>query len=228
MGGTLMAIELDAKVMTSDGKEVGKIDKLILDPEGGDIHGIVVHKGMFFGRDIEIPLDGIVGQSAGMIEIRYTKDQLDELPTFHEANYTAPPPERSAEFVTGYGYPSGSMLWPSSYSGPMSGESYGHDPVGGVRDEVAAIHHEQDLGNSVIEEGSTVRSRDGEKVGEVHSIAFDALTARPTRLVVRKGFLFTDDVEVPVRLISSVGDGVVYLDAMKDELDQLMRKSATR
>lgn len=223
-----MAIKLDEKVMTSDGKEVGKIDKVILDPDGGDVHAIVVHKGMFFGRDVEIPLDAITGQRDGMVQIRYTKDQLDDLPSFHEANYTAPPPERSTEFMSGYGYPTGSMLWPSSYSGPMSGQPYGRDAVGSVGDEVAAIHHEQDLGNSVIEAGSTVRSRDGEKVGEVHRIDFDPQTARPTRLVVRKGFLFTDDVEVPVNLISSVGDGVVYLDAVKDELDRIMRESAKR
>jgi len=214
--------------MTSDGKEIGKIDKLILDPDGGDVHAIVVHKGMLFGRDIQIPLAAITEQREGHIQVRYSSDQLDDVPRFHEADYTASPPERSTEFVTSYGYPSGTMLWPANWSEPVAGQSYGREAVGGVGDEVAAMHEEQDLGNAVIKEGSTVRSRDGEKVGEVHAIAFDAQTARPTRLVVRKGFLFTDDVEVPVRLISSVGDGVVYLDALKDELDQLMRESATR
>jgi len=223
-----MAIELGAKVMTSDNHEIGKIDKLILDPDGGDIHAIVVHKGVLFGRDIEIPLAEIVGQQAGMIQIRHSNKHLDELPRFHEADYTAPPPERSTEFASGYGYPAGSLLWPSSYSGPMSGEPYGHDATGAVRDEVAAIHHEQDLGNSVIREGSTVRSLDGEKVGEVHTIEFDAKTAHPTRLVVRKGFLFHEDVDVPVSLISSVGDDVIFLNAVKDQLDEMMRESAHR
>jgi sporulation protein YlmC with PRC-barrel domain len=213
--------------MTSDGKDVGTVYKLILDPDGTDVHSIVLHRG-FLSSDIEIPLNAIVGQRDGRVEIQYTKDQLEDLPRLHEANYTAPPPERSSEFVSGYGYPAGSLLWPSSYSGPLAGEPYGHEAVGGIRDELAAIHHEQDLGNSVIEEGSTVRSRDGEKIGDVHTIVFDERTARPTRLVVRKGFLFTDDVDVPVSLISSVGDGVLYLDVLKDELDQVIRKSAAR
>jgi len=79
----------------------------------------------------------------------------------------------------------------------------------------------------VIKEGSDVRSRDGEKVGEVHQIVFDASTGRPAALVIRKGFLFTEDVEVPVGLISSLDDDRVYLDARHDELERYLKR-ATR
>jgi uncharacterized protein YrrD len=46
-------------------------------------------------------------------------------------------------------------------------------------------------------------------------------------LVVRKGFLFTEDVEIPAGLISSVDDDKVYLDARHDELERHI-KHATR
>ena len=221
-----MKIELGAKVVTMDGDEIGTIDKLILDPDGGDVHSIVVHKGLLFGKAFEIPIDEIVGQRGGVVRVRYTRADLDALPSFHEGSYTTPPPERSAEYASGYGYPAASLLWPSRWSGPVSGEPYGHDAIGAVGDEVAAIHREQDLGNSVIEEGSTVRSRDGEKLGEVHKLVFDAETGRPSMLVIRKGFLFTEDIELPVGLISSVGDDVVYLDARHDELERHLRHPA--
>ena len=221
-----MKVELGAKVTTSDGEEIGTIDKLILDPESSSIRAVVVHKGLLFGKDIEIPADAIVGQHEGVARIRYAKDQLDDLPRFFEGSYTTPPPERSAEYASGYGYPAASLLWPSRWSGPVSGEPYGHDAIGAVGDEVAAMHHQQDLSNSVIEEGSEVRSRDGEKVGDVHRIVFDPATGRPTMLVIRKGFLFTEDVEVPAGLISSVGDNLVYLDARHDELERYTRHPA--
>lgn len=217
-----MRIELGAKVTTADGKEIGTIDKLVLDPESADIHSIVAHKGLFH-RDVEIPIDAIVGQQDGAIRIRYTRDQLDDLPRFFEGSYTTPPPERSTEFMSGYGYPSGSLLWPSRWSGPISGEPYGHNVTGPVEDEVAAMHRAQDLGNAVIAEGSDVRSREGEKVGEVHQMVFDPTTGQPAALVIRKGFLFHEDVEVPAGLISSVDDGVVYLDARHDELERLLK-----
>lgn len=221
-----MKIELGAKVSTADGKEIGTIEKLILDPDGGDVHAVVVRKGLLFGRDVEVELDDIVGQRDGTARIRYTESELDRLETFHEGSYTTPPPERSTEYASGYGYPAASLLWPSRWSGPVSGEPYGHDAVGAVADEVAALHRQQDLGNAVIEEGSTVKSRDGEKLGEVHRLVFEAESGRPTRLVIRKGFLFTEDVEVPVGLISSVDDDVVYLDVRHDEIEQHLRHPA--
>jgi sporulation protein YlmC with PRC-barrel domain len=221
-----MKIELGAKVTTADGKEIGTIEKLILDPESGDVHAVVVRTGLLFGKDVEVPVDAIVGQQDGAAQIEYTKDQIDALPSFHEGSYTTPPPERSAEYASGYGYPTASLLWPSRWSGPVSGEPYGHEAIGAVGDEVATMHREQDLSNSVIKEGSTVRSRDGEKLGEVHRLVFDPETERPTMLVIRKGFLFTEDVEVPVGLISSVDDDVVYLDAQHDELERRLHHPA--
>jgi sporulation protein YlmC with PRC-barrel domain len=219
-------IELGAKVTTSDDHEVGTIEKLILDPESGDVHGVVVRTGLLFGKDIEIPVDAIVGRKDGAARVEYTKEQVDALPSFHEGSYTTPPPERSTEYASGYGYPASSLLWPSRWSGPVSGEPYGHEAIGAVGDEVATMHREQDLSNAVIKEGSTVRSRDGEKLGEVHTLVFDAKTERPTTLVIRKGFLFTEDVEVPVGLISSVDDDVVYLDVRSDEAERHLRHPA--
>ena len=221
-----MRIELGAKVSTADGSEIGTIEKLILDPENGDVRTVVVRKGLLFHRDIEVQLDDIVARRDGAARLRYAESELDQLRTFHEASYTTPPPERSTESASGYGYPAASLLWPSSWSGPVSGEPYGHDAIGAVADEVAALHHEQNLANAVIKEGSTVRSRGGEKLGEVHRLVFDPESGRPTMLVIRKGFLFTEDVEVPAGLISSVADDAVYLDIRHDELERHLRHPA--
>ena len=218
-----MKIELGAKVSTADGKEIGTIEKLILNPDTGDVRALVVRKGLLFHRDIEVELDDIVARRDGAARLRYAESELDRLQSFEESSYTTPPPERSTEYASGYGYPTASLLWPSKWSGPVSGEPYGHDAIGAVRDEVAALHHEQDLANAVIREGSTVRSRDGEKLGEVHRLVFDPDSGRPTMLEIRKGFLFTEDVEVPAGLISSVDDDVVYLDVRHDELERHLR-----
>ncbi len=45
---------------------------------------------------------------------------------------------------------------------------------------------------------------------------FDADTGEVTGLVVRKGVLFTEDVELPAALVASADDGVIYLRAHKD------------
>ena len=54
--------------------------------------------------------------------------------------------------------------------------------------------------------------------GEVHRVTFDSATARPTSLVVRKGWLFHEDKEIPAGAISTIAEGAVTLNMDKSEL----------
>jgi uncharacterized protein YrrD len=213
-----MRVELGAKVATADGKELGTIDKLILEPESGEVKAVVVQKGLLFTHDIEIPLDGIVGQENGAVLLRYTADQVDDLPRFLAGSYTTPPPGRVTEYEAAYGFPSATYLWPAFGRGAPAPTAYGDEAVGAVGDEVQALHRKQGFGNAVIEVGSEVRSRDGEKVGTVRRVVFDPSDGQPSSIVVREGFLFTEDVEFPAGLISSADDGVIYLDMPHEAL----------
>jgi len=221
-----MQVELGAKVSTADGKQIGTIDKLILDPESGEVKAIVVQKGLLFKDDIEIDLDGIVDQAQGAVRVRYTEQQLDDLPRFYAGSYTPPPPERSAAYADIWGYPATTFLWPARGTASADTDLYGHEAVGEVADEVRVMQQERDLGNAVIEEGSEVRSRDGEKVGTIHRIVFDASNGEPSAIVIRKGFLFTEDVELPASLIASAADDVVYLTVDQHEARQRIGKQA--
>jgi uncharacterized protein YrrD len=215
-----MQVALGAKVRTADGKHVGSIDKLILEPDSGDVRAIVVQKGLLFHDDIEIELDGIVGVDGDVVQVRYTEKQLGDLPRFFEGSYTTPPPAYRARYADQFGPTESALLWPAGGAASPDTALYGTEATGDVGDEVRAMHLEQDISNAVIEEGSEVRSRDDEKVGSVHRALFDPATGRPSALVVRKGFLFTEDVELPASLIASVDDGVVYLNVDKEAVQQ--------
>lgn len=210
-----MRIELGAHVRTSDGEEAGTIEKLVLDPASGDVKLAVIRKGGFLGADVEVPLEALTIGSGDTVGLSYTKDELDTLPRFYEGNYTSPP----TGYATPYGYPYAGMLW------PVGGIEAYPAPTLGLYDQPAADPKEaemlrrQDLKNAVIDEGSDVKSRDGEKVGEVHRVTFDAESGQPVSLVVRKGFLFTEDLELTADLIDSVDDGEVVLNRTKDQIE---------
>jgi uncharacterized protein YrrD len=211
-----MKVELGAKVSTADGNELGTIDKLILEPESGEVKAIVVKKGLLFTRDIEIPLEGIAGRERGRVRLAYTHEQVDDLPNFLEGSYTTPPPGRVAEYEAAYGFPSATYLWPAFGRGAPAPAAYGDEAVGAVGDEVHALHGEQALANAVIEVGSVVKSRDGEKIGTVRSVVFDPSDGHPVWTVVREGTFFTEDVEFPASLIASADNDVIYLDMPSD------------
>jgi uncharacterized protein YrrD len=65
-----------------------------------------------------------------------------------------------------------------------------------------------------------VITANGDKVGEIDRVVIDPKTDEVTHIVIRKGFLFTEDKVVPVNWISTAGESVV-LNATKTMVDSL-------
>jgi sporulation protein YlmC with PRC-barrel domain len=134
--------------------------------------------------------------------------RLDELPTFDGSKYTAPP----ADLVLLGNNPHDGVLWPVGYR--VTPASAPNPPFGGdraVAEEVAARLYEQDFENAVIVSGSAIMSSDNKKVGELADLAFSETDGRLESLVVRQGFLFPTEVELPGSLVESADDGILYL-----------------
>jgi sporulation protein YlmC with PRC-barrel domain len=205
-----MSVQLGAHVRTRDGKDVGSIERLIVEPASGEVKAAVIRKGFILTEDIQIPRSALQEGGEGEARLSYTADEVKELPRFHQADYTAPP----AEYVSPFGYPSAALLWPVDYVLPVPTAP----TVPPAESDEALRQRGVNLDDVVIAQGSDVIARDGEKVGEIHSITFDPPTGRPTKFVIRRGFLFTEDVELPAEAIEHVTDGVVYLQLDKEQI----------
>lgn len=211
-----MDINLGMHVYTSDDKDIGTVDKLILDPSTDAVKAAVVRKGILLHTDVEVPAETLAASPDGNAHIAYSSDEVDRLPRFDEANYAIPP----VEYLPPSGYPLGGVYWPVGYgmavpllevplvAGPVEPSWTGDSDVD---QEIGAALRAQDLENAVIDKGSAVLGRDGEKVGTVHELAFDPTTSALTGLVVHKGLIMGKDTEIPASLIDKVDDGVVYL-----------------
>ncbi|MCI0710649.1 MAG: PRC-barrel domain-containing protein [Chloroflexi bacterium] len=62
-----------------------------------------------------------------------------------------------------------------------------------------------------FKEGTTVYTADGEKVGDIERFVVDPRERKVVGLVVRKGFLFTEDKVVPIELVTSATEERVVL-----------------
>ena len=71
-----------------------------------------------------------------------------------------------------------------------------------------------------FKEGAQVFTSDGEEAGKVDRVVLDPITNEITHLVVRKGFLFTEDKVVPIDLVQSATEERVELKGVED-LDAL-------
>ncbi|MHB8620677.1 MAG: PRC-barrel domain-containing protein [Chloroflexota bacterium] len=216
---TGMDIELNAPVVTSDGAQAGKVDKVIFDPEKGQARSIVLRKGMLLSRDVAVAIEDVRMAAPGRAELTLTKQQVDELPDFVETDYRVPP----EDWLPPYGWAGSGVLWPGSAMALGGyGGAYGLTPTANpLPREVSERLRQDDLENATVDRGSEVVTRDGEKIGEVANLVVDEVTKRASRLVVRRGILFTEDVELPGPWIESFDDHSVMLRVDKQAVEDL-------
>ena len=72
-----------------------------------------------------------------------------------------------------------------------------------------------------LTEGTSVYSGDNKEVGRITHIVFDPLTKKVTHIVVREGWIFTEDKVVPIEMIGGQDAERVTLDQNADELEAL-------
>jgi len=218
-----MQLKLGQHVLSSDGKDVGAITHLIFDPASEQVRDFVLETGWLMPDDVEIPIGTVIENGGERIRIRYTADEVKDLPRFDESRYT-PSPSALADRLAGY--PPVGILWPNMYVIPPLGLSAYPLPAPVVDGEMAALsvsevdeyRRHMDEDNAVISEGDDVFSKDGEKVGVVKSIAFDSATGRATSLTIQQGWLFHSEWELSTDIVGSVDDGRLTLNLDTAEL----------
>jgi uncharacterized protein YrrD len=206
-----MDIQLDAPVVSRDGADLGKIEKVIFDPQSGQTKSIVVRKGMILARDVAIPTEHIRVAAPTRVELDMSKQEIEALPDFVEADYSWPP----QNWVAPYAWPAGAVLWPMAYPATT--------PVSGPADEELERARQRDVQNAIIGHGAEVVAIDGEKVGSVENMMVDPATHKPSRVILRRGVLFKEDVELPGDWVSSVDDEKVVLNVDKVTVEQLAK-----
>jgi uncharacterized protein YrrD len=193
-----MQVDIQAPVYCADDTHVGKVDRVVIDPDAQRVTHIVIHKGTWLSHDIVVPLDEVERADEQGVHLRLTPEQVDGLPDFVEVEWAQPregwvPPPEYFESV---------VLWPP-YFGQPAAPTTEHLSIG--EHEVA------------ITEGTDVECTDG-KIGVVDRVLLDAQTQRLEGFVVREGVILTHDVVIPVRWIADTSPDVVRLNVSKDQV----------
>jgi sporulation protein YlmC with PRC-barrel domain len=217
-----MPTELGAHVHTSDGQDVGTIDRLILDPTQRRVKAAVIRKGVVLPRDVEVPVDALQPQAGGDVRLSATAAEVADLPLFDESLYTGVPP---AEYLPMYGYPETGFYWPlEAGSAPLPPGATPPEfeaPTGPTADAEGEEARRLDRENAVIREGSAVVSQDDHQIGSVEQLVFDAQSGQLSHLLVRRGIIFTKTFDLPADLIARVDDDIVTLSVGAHKMAEL-------
>lgn len=210
-----MRIELGNDVIARDGEKIGTVDRLVLDSESHDLMKFVVQRGFFLREDRIVDtqhIDRIDDKGTIYLNVPSTDDR--SLPPFVEESFRV----ATADEVHHLGY--------GAYTGaaPFAPVWFTPGSTGRVhRPEDEPLFHGAGASSGVIETrdnlpansmsidtGTDVVGSDGDKVGEVDEIFADR-DGNVAGFTVKAGFIFTNDVQIPMAAVDQVSGQIVRL-----------------
>jgi uncharacterized protein YrrD len=210
-----MEFKEGASVYSTEGKEVGKIDRVVINPKTKQITHIVIRKGFIFTRDKVVPIDAIIAGAEDHIILRLAPNRLDELPDYEETHYIVLNEEelgRNPERVT-IGLTPALYQYPP-YVQPLTMPSV--EPAYVAETEVNIPE-----GTVAIKEGAKVISQDGKELGHVEKVMTDAESRRSTHFLISKGRVLKEKKLVPVEWIDSFDEDDLHLAVGASMIEQL-------
>jgi sporulation protein YlmC with PRC-barrel domain len=216
-GRPLMQLKQDASVKSANGEDLGRLDRVVIDPKTGDVTNIVVRKGFFFSEDRVIPVEWIESTNDEEIRLREDVEDFENLPVFEQAHYL-----NSEDIDARYGertpraYPSDAppVYWYPPVASPMGFPAHYTMPM--------AFETERNIpeGTIALKDNSKVFGNDGEDVGSLERVFSDE-EGRVTHIVIIQGMLSKSRKLVPTHWIKSVAEDEIHLGVNSDYLDKL-------
>ncbi len=199
-----MQFKQGASIFTEEGKEVGHIDRVVIDPKTKDVSHIVIRKGLLFTQDKVVSEKFIVTGKGDRITLRMKSDKLNELPDYEETYYVTLNEEELARTEktpifyapVSYWYPPYPEMVVAPYiEPPYEMETRLNIPKGTV----------------AMKEGAKVITRDKQHVGNVEQVLTSAKTDRVTHFMIAKGLLLKEKKMIPVGWIDTLEEDEVRL-----------------
>lgn len=211
------------RVETADGRELGRINRFVLNPETNEVTHIVVEKGWLLPEDKVIPLNRVMTTDEDKVILGQDVEKFEDLPPFEE-NYYVRADERELESMSTSRaahrptYP----VAPAYYWYPPYGY-HGYPAYGLATYSWPRTESIQNIPAETVplKEGTNVMSSDGKHVGDIERLFLDADSNKATHFLISQGLFFKDHKLVPASWVSSATEDRVQLHMSSDMLERL-------
>lgn len=209
-----MKIKFGAVVKTEDNKNIGEIERVVIDPSHEEITHVVIKKGLLFKEDKLVPISMIGVINEGEVHLRATEDEIENMNDF-ETEFYLDYGELTQVDKNQVGYSARMIMYPPSGIPSMAAGPRIIPPV------VARVKKNVPQEYAALVEGADVIGLEGEKVGEIEEVIMDPKLDRATYFVISKGFLFKQRKLVPTNWIKTMKDAKVRLIVNEKIIEQL-------
>ncbi len=201
-----MQLKQGVTVNTADGQDLGRLERVVIDPQTRAITHVVVHKGLLVTHAKVIPFDLIASAGDEGVVLKLKAAELPDLPDFQEKHFVMASDEEWGQSPLWAGKSSPLLWYP-----PIENTAGGHAP----NEQGMTFSDEIDLnipGSTIpLKGGAQVLSADDKHVGDVEWVVTTDGSDHVTHLVIANGVLFKDKRLIPVKWIRTIDEGTVHL-----------------
>lgn len=212
-----MQFKQGVSVYTADGQDVGRVDRVVMDPRTKEVTDIVVQKGFLFTEDKVVPISLIASATDDRVSLRADASELDKLPPYEETYYL---PLTDAEAAAA-SYPIG--FAPPFYMYPPMGSWVGYSMNYPSYYAPRTVDTEQNIPEDAValREGARVISADGQHVGNIEQVLTETFADRAASFVISQGVIFKERKRIPMAWVSKIEEDEVHLNVHADMLNQV-------
>ncbi|MEZ4496256.1 MAG: PRC-barrel domain-containing protein [Thermomicrobiales bacterium] len=216
-------VDIGAKVTSSDGKDVGNVEKLMLRGDSNQVGGFILSKHLF-GTEKIVPARLVANSTEHEVTLSVSSAEAEKLSNVVHTQMVDAPGELT------YGIGLGGLVDTAGTGGKWvvrgsSGGQYPHTgseafffeaPIGNVEVENISSLPE---GALLISDGTDVVDSEFKKIGRVDEVVLDGDTV--TAIIVKAGFIFKHDLQIPVTMIAGASSDHIRLTISADEAEQM-------
>jgi sporulation protein YlmC with PRC-barrel domain len=225
-----MELQKDALIVTHDGKEVGHLDRVAINPRSKEVTHLVVRKGLLFPVDKVIEIMYVDQATPERITLRPEVGDPEYLPPFQVKYYvgTNAPVAKDGGLgrlfaPRGYWTAPGGQLGGSGVGVPVRGIPDSPTPLPNLPPAGAELEQETNVPDTTValKEGARVLAEDGTPVGNVVRIVADTDTGRATHFVLARGAVSNNHIAVPTDWLGEVKEKEVRLLVEAEVVNQM-------
>jgi hypothetical protein len=194
-----MNLDIDTSIRFKDGREAGRIARVVLGPDGKAIESVVMTTSDLVSRDVVIPVAQLSMGAGDVIELDADPDTIADLPDYQQAQLAVDPAEWTS---------------PNAYAPGMAGAAF---PASEIAPILPVVEYENlPEGSISVSQGTRVMCIDS-SVGVVDEVVSDE-QGRLLAFIVRPDDEGAPDFRVPMELVYRTSEDMVYLNCKRAEL----------
>jgi uncharacterized protein YrrD len=211
-----MQLTRGACILSKDEREVGHLDRVVIDPKTNEITHLVIRKGFFSKENKVVPSDLVVAGKGEQIRLRIKLVQLRDLPDFEEPQVVLAPddnlPHDAADplktllpLLHGYLRDSATLLVPV----PVGGRQLLHEHMHLPKETVA------------VKQGAKVLTREGTYAGSVEQMLTSQRGNHIAYFLISRGLVAKEKRLIPVRWVADFGENELHLAVSGKTIERL-------